>query len=109
MKIVTIEGGRILDLISTEELRPARGLYLPEFIGAIVSRYGFTSVPTDLIEAAKSGAKFEMGKFTIEGDVVAIKELAIYSDGLICDAYGTDTADLILDDVLEWATDTRSH
>lgn len=106
MKVITVEGGRILDLVPLEELRPAAGVYLPDFIGAVTARYGFVTVPSDLAEATKSGAKFEMGKFMLDGSPVSIKELAIYSDGLICEAHGTRFADLILDDFLKWATDT---
>ena len=106
MKVVTTEGGRILDLVPLEEFRPPQGVYLPDFVSAIAARYSFASVPSNLTEAAKSGAKFETGKFMLDGSPVAIKELAVYSDGLICEAHDTRFADLVLDDFLKWATDT---
>jgi hypothetical protein len=105
MKIVATEGGRILDLVPFEELRPPQGVYLPDFISAIMGRYGFPSAP-DLSEATKTGAKFEGGKFIHHGESIVIKELALYSDGLICDAFNTDFAELILDDFVRWATVT---
>jgi hypothetical protein len=105
MKIVTIDGGRVLDLVPLEELRPSAGVYLPDFISAVATRYSFANVPTDLGEAIKSGAKFDTGKFMFNGNPISIKELGIYSDGLICEAHGTHFADLILDDLLQWATD----
>ncbi len=103
MKVITYEGGRVLDLVPLEEYRPAGGLYLPDFINSIRQRYSFVSA-TDLAEAMKSGAKFEMGKQVIGGETVAIKELSVYSDGLICEAPTTNLADQILDEFVEWAT-----
>jgi hypothetical protein len=106
MKLITIEGGRVLDLVPTEEFRSRRGVYLPEFVQAIVSRYGFIAGPNNLADAIKNGAKFETGKFIVDGETVAIKELAIYNDGLIADAYDSRFADMLLDDFSQWATDT---
>jgi len=103
MKVVTTEGGRILELVPLEELRPPGGLYLPDLIGAIVQRYAFTAAP-DLAEATKTGVKFEGGKFIHNGETVAIKELAVYSDGIICDAPNTDLAEVVLEDFRKWAT-----
>lgn len=106
MKIITYEGGRILDLVPLEEFRPARGVYVPDFLGAIAARYQFVSGPKDLAEAAKSGAKFELGKFDLGGTIITVKELAIYSDGLICETYTTEMSDLVLDEFISWATAT---
>src|SRR5262245_1582787 len=106
MKIVTTDAGRILDLIPLEELRPRGGVYLPDLVSGIVSRYGFTSLPRDLNEAQRGGAKCEFGKFKLPDGPVAVKELALYSDGVICEAYNTDIAEMVLDDFFEWATAT---
>jgi hypothetical protein len=105
MKIIATEGGRVLDLVPLEEIRPLAGIYVPDLIKAITERYGFAAGPTNLAEAVKSGAKFEHGKFITDGGSVVIKELAIYSDGLISDAFDTRTADRVLDDFLDWATE----
>lgn len=106
MKIITYEGGRILDLVPLEEFRPEKGIYTPDFLGTIAGRYQFVSVPKDLSVAATSGAKFELGKLDIGGTTIAIKELAIYSDGIICDTSTTDLSDLVLDEFIGWATAT---
>jgi hypothetical protein len=106
MELIATEGGRILDLVPIEEIRPISGLYFPDFIKDVTSRYAFGAGPPSLAEAAKSGAKFEHGKFDIGGTVEVIKELAIYTDGVICDCFNTRTADLILDDFFAWATET---
>jgi hypothetical protein len=106
MKVVATEAGRVLDLVPLEELRSRRGVYFPDFVNAIVSRYGFVTPPASLQESMKSGAKFEIGKFTVNGEDVVIKELGIYNDGLICEAFDTTFAELALDDFMQWAADT---
>jgi hypothetical protein len=106
MKVIATEGGRVLDLVPIEELRPSSGLYLPDFIQRVNERYGFASVPPSVIEASKAGVKFEHGRFVMDGVVEVIKELSVYSDGLICDCFTTRAADLILDDFFGWSTET---
>jgi hypothetical protein len=106
MKLVATEGGRILDHVPLEEMRPPGGIFVPDLIRAIVERYQFVAPPPNLADAIKSGAKFEHGKF-VHGDMTAvIKELAIYADGVIGGSFNTDLADLILDDFFAWATTT---
>jgi len=58
MKVITVEQARVLDLVPLEELRPNFGVYIPEFVSAIMGRYGFTRGPEDLAAALKDGAKF---------------------------------------------------
>jgi hypothetical protein len=106
MKIITYEGGRILDLVPMEEFRPTHGVYTPDFLKAIAVRYQFVSWTQDWAEAIKSGAKFEVGKFDLGETTIAIKELGIYSDGLICDTSTTDLSDVVLDEFINWATAT---
>lgn len=103
MKIVAVDGGRILDLVPTEEFRSPAGTYFPQLIGAIAAKYEFLTVPTNFAEAVKAGLKFEHGRAVIDGQQITIKELGIYSDGIICDAYDTRYADLVLDDFTAWA------
>lgn len=106
MKVIAYEGGRILDLVPLEEFRPPEGFFVPDFLSKIAARYGFVSYTKDLMEAARSGAKFEIGKIDLGGTIITIKELAIYSDGLICDTYTTDLSDMVLDEFVAWATET---
>lgn len=106
MQIISLEGGRILDLVPLEELRPPQGIVLTEFFSSIFARYGFASKQIDLAEAAKSGAKFELGKYVLKDAPIVIKELSIYNDGIICETYDTGTAELVLDDFLAWSTET---
>jgi hypothetical protein len=105
MNVISIEQGRVLDLVPLEEIRPNFGIYLPEFVTSITERYGFVSGPKDLSEAVTAGAKFQHGHFIIDGTQVVIKELGIYSDGIIVDTFSTHISDLVLDDLLIWAKD----
>jgi hypothetical protein len=105
MKIIATEAGRILDLVPLEEFRPPQGIYLPDFISAVMARYDFPLAP-NLTEATKTGAKFEHGKFIHHDESIVIKELGIYSDGMICEAFNTDFAEFVLDDFVRWATVT---
>src|ERR1700674_1160756 len=98
MQIISMEGGRILDLVPLEELRPPQGIVLTDFFPALLRRYEFASKPVDLIEAGKTGAKFELGKYESKDGPVVIKELSIYNDGIICETYDTRTAELVLND-----------
>lgn len=106
MKLVALEGGRLLDLVAIEEFRPAAGLYWPDLIQAMIDRYKFGIGPKELTEAIKSGVKFEHGKLVSDDDTKLIKEFSIYTDGLIVETSDTDTADLVLDDFFAWATNT---
>jgi hypothetical protein len=104
MKVVNTEGGRILELVALEELRPVGGVYVPDFLRAITARYSFVQPPTNFEEMLKSGMKFEGGKFTLaDNTVVSIKELSLHNDGIICEAFNTQIADLVLDDFVAWA------
>jgi hypothetical protein len=106
MKLIATEGGRVLDLVPLEELRPPNGIYIPDFIQKLYARYGFSSPSPSLADAVATGVKFEHGKFDIDGTTHVIKELSIYSDGLIGDCFNTHIADLLLDDFLTWGTET---
>jgi hypothetical protein len=88
-----------------EEIRPFSGIYLPGLIAAIAERYGFAVVP-NLADAAQQGAKFREGRFTMDDSFIAIKELGVYNDGIIVAAWNTDDADAIIDDVMNWTSET---
>jgi hypothetical protein len=105
MKFISIEQGRVIDLVPLEEIRPNFGIYLPEFITSITERYGFVSWPKDLSAAISDGAKFQHGHFMVDGTQVIIKELGVYSDGITVDTFSTHMSDLVLDDLLNWSKD----
>jgi hypothetical protein len=105
MKVIATEQGQVLDIVPVEELRPPGGVYLPDFVQSITARYGFLSSPTNPLEAVSTGAKFQHGRFTVDDTPAVIKELGIYNDGIIVNAFNTRVADLMLDDFFSWTTE----
>ena len=106
MKIVTIEQGRVLDLVPLDEIRSSFGIYLPELIKRIIERYEFIVGPENLTKAATEGAKFQHGHFKVKDIDVVIKELSVYNDGIIIDTFNSNMSDIILDDLLTWTVQT---
>lgn len=105
MKLISTEFGQSFQQIRMEEIRPFSGIFLPGLIAAITERYGFSVVP-NLADAAQQGAKFREGRFTAGDSFIAIKELGVYNDGIIVAAWNTDDADAIVDDVINWTSET---
>jgi hypothetical protein len=87
-----------------EEVRPAAGVYPPKLHDAVVSRYQFVSRPTDYVEAAKTGAKFQMGSIKIKKQEMAVGKLEIYNDGIIVVTTDTRYSDIVMEDFIEWVT-----
>lgn len=102
MELIATDQGRVLQLFVMEEMRPPSGVYPPDLFHAIAERYGFIGQPTNLIEAATTGAKFQRGHFQIDAKDINIKELGIYNDGIIVDCFNTDDADAVLDELMVW-------
>jgi hypothetical protein len=51
------------------------------------------------------GAKFQIGRFPLVDGIMEIKELSVYSDGIIAAAYNTNDSDVIVNDVASLARD----
>src|SRR5271166_3313653 len=106
MKLISTEFGQSFHPYLLEELRPLNGgLYLPGLITAAAERYKFASVPT-ISDALQQGAKFADGFLMVEDQIIVIRQLGIYNDGIIVVAYTTEDSDLILEDSIKWATET---
>jgi hypothetical protein len=106
MKLIANDSGQSLQLFLADEIRPLKGVHFPEFVEKIASRYRFASVPTDVVEALNSGAtKFANGILPDHPGTV-IRSLEIYNDGIIVNAFDTETADTVIDDMFRWAVDT---
>lgn len=104
MKLISTEFGQSFQPYLLEELRPLNGgLHLPSLIAAVAERYKFMSIP-NMNEAIQQGAKFSEGFILASGQIVAIRQLGIYNDGVIVVAWNTDESDMILEDVMAWAT-----
>jgi hypothetical protein len=106
MKLISTEFGQSFQPFLIDELRPLTGgLYLPGLIAAVAERYKFATVPT-AGDALQQGAKFAEGALLFEGQVIAIRQLSVFNDGIIVVAWNTDDSDLILKDMMFWATQT---
>jgi hypothetical protein len=66
----------------------------------------FVVVPKDFAEANQSGAKFQHGRFMVNGTPAVIKEIGIYADGLIVETFHTDVSESVLNDFSTWASET---
>jgi hypothetical protein len=86
-----------------DEIRPIqRGVFVPDLIGQIVSRYRFAKPPTKLPEGNEP-IKFEIGTIELDGLKTAIASLEIYHDGVIVNTRHTDDSDAVLNDFFTWA------
>jgi hypothetical protein len=104
MKLISTEFGQSFQPYILEELRPlSGGLYLPSLIAAAAERYKFAGTPT-ISDALQQGAKFSEGLLLIGDQTIVIRQLGIYNDGVIVVAFNTDESDLILEDLVSWAT-----
>ena len=105
MKLIGYEEGRSLQLIAAEEIRPLRGgPFLLDAASAVIQHYKFVTVPEkfDMNEARK----FQNGVIVINGLSIPILSFEIYNDGFLVSTRNTDESDLVLNEFLEWATDT---
>ena len=104
MDLISTEHGQALQLFVADEVRPPSGLYLPDVIRKISERYGFAIVPTNYETVMKEGAKYKDGRFVTEGRTIAIKDLGFFVDGVLAVTWNTDDAEVVLDDLIVWAT-----
>lgn len=100
MKLVTKDVARVQWIIDPDEVRPLRGLYLPELFQQVSERYELAQRPT-LEEAAKSGARFSPGRFVSDKEII-IRELAIFDDGFSVTTSDTSDSELVLNDLFQW-------
>lgn len=106
MKIISLDGARVAEFIVTEEVRPNNGLYIPTLHHALVQKYKFLHRPLDPSKIISEGAKFAHGVMHTGEKEVIIQELLVFNDGIIATANTTDSAEIILNDVLAWTKET---
>lgn len=85
--------------------------YLPDAMKLLVERYGFVGLPATREEIfpsdASKGVIFRHGKCTLADRVIVIEYLQIFPNGLlIATQKDTADADLVVEDVLNWAAST---
>ncbi len=104
--MISAEHGQSLQLFLAEEVRPRSGLYLPDVIRRISERYAFAIGPTNYEIIVKEGARYKDGRLVTEGRTIAIKDLGFFVDGVLAVAFNTDDSDLVLNDLILWATES---
>jgi hypothetical protein len=103
MRIIAFETCRVTELFPFEEVIPLGGVSDLDIAEKIKAKYSFVKGPeltTD--EIAKSGYKFETGKFLFESTTTRITDFAVYRDGIVINAAKTDVAEAFLEDVTEF-------
>lgn len=104
MNLIAFDEGRVLQLFVGEEIRPYSGVSLPVFFSRLIDHYVFLERPPNFGDAIKAGAKFLNGHLTFESRDIAIKELAIYNDGIVVACHKTSDGEVVLADLMEWAS-----
>jgi hypothetical protein len=102
MKIISYENAKNVMLFPTEEMRPDNGSDYGFLVMRIAERYGFKSIPDvnkSFRDLTGSPLTFSQGRFE-DG---AIKEFAVYPEGLVVDGLQTSTCMDFLDDVLDFS------
>ncbi|MBI4454897.1 MAG: hypothetical protein HY644_03255 [Acidobacteria bacterium] len=97
MKTISVFLGRVAMMKPLHEFAPLGGVYLPRVFDAIKAKYLFATTPS---AAQAEGYKFSIGRIMKGGRECPIQELAIFTDGVVCSADDTDTAELFLGDLL---------
>jgi len=108
MKLISTEFGQSFLQYVIDELRPLTGgLYFPGLIGAVAERYKFANVPT-VGDALQQGAKFAEGCLLVGGEIIAIRQIGIYNDGIIVVAWNTDESAMRSDGHHQRAADSSA-
>ena len=106
MKVIGHSLGRVVILFPTEEIRPIQGIPLVDAISSVRERYAFLHVPDlnmPVSQLEQEGYHFSEGQLLHDGEQHVIKEFSLYNGAISVGSYVTDTADLFMDDFIEWA------
>jgi len=105
VKIISVTLAQTLKAV-----RPSHGFgYLPDAVRAVVDRYKFVEFPTEPHELLPTdpnqAINFRHGKLELTTGVLIIDQLQVYQTGLVVHtSTSTTDSDLIVDDVLHWAS-----
>jgi hypothetical protein len=102
VKLIGSTIGRCVKLFAWEEVRPLHGISSAILAAGVAEQFNFQGsppipIPTDAI------VKFTDGTVIINGSVIAIQKLDLYSDGFSVDCSNTDDAKLVSDEIFKWA------
>jgi hypothetical protein len=103
MKVVTTEMGRVIQVFMPDEVRPPKGLYIPEVVRLISERYGF-GVSPNTAQTMQAGAKFQAGRLVSGDKKINIGELVLHNDAIsVTTTAHTDEAVFVVQDFMSWA------
>ena len=105
MKLVNIELARAVQLFPREEIYPKNGAYRPDVIQLTTERYGFV-YPPNIHDSGEDNTRFREGIFDDGHRKIKIAELVVYTDGVAVEAPDSESADMVLDDLIKWAKET---
>jgi hypothetical protein len=105
MRVVGPDGGRLIVLYSSEEVRPESGFDTAEFVRAAGDRYNFVARP-DLVELKGdySTLEFKTGSLSKGNKRISIISLSVLSNGIVIDAITTEDAEIFFEDMFDWAS-----
>lgn len=100
MKQSAVVLARALAFIETYDLTPQGGVFYPDLVRELSSRYQFQKFPTAITDFDENkGVEFLSGKLRN----TVIEKLVIYSNGLLVDTrVDTKTSEAIIHEALEW-------
>jgi hypothetical protein len=102
VKLIGSTSGRCVKLFSWEEVRPVHGINSALLAAAVAEQFNFQVRPTPPIPA-DAVVKFGDGSVVLNGAVIAIQSLTLYSDGFSVDCANTDDAKAVSDEIFRWA------
>jgi hypothetical protein len=102
MKLISSNIGRCVKLFAWEEVRPLHGINSTLLAAAVAEQFNFQIRPPAPI-SPDSVVKFAEGFANIDGPLIAIQKLELYSDGFAVDCSNTDDAKRVSDEIFKWA------
>jgi hypothetical protein len=102
VKFIGPNGGRCVKLFSWEEVRPLRGTTPNILVSVIVERFHFQFKPTVPVPP-DTVIKFADGSTDIDGALIPIQKLDIYTDGFAVECMQTEDAKSVSDEIVKWA------
>jgi hypothetical protein len=102
MENVAVVLARASGWVESNDLNPRGSVFFPDFVKAIIARYGFMKFPEKLEEFDEGkGVTFVAGKL---GHTV-IEQVIVYTYGIVFDTRAsTDESKRLLEEALQWAS-----
>jgi hypothetical protein len=101
MKVITELIGRVILLVPIEEVYPKEGVHILDAIKFIADKYEFATRTESLDEIREKGARFQIGRFLMEGREEVITDFSVPEGALVVSARNTDIAEAFLHDAIK--------